>query len=76
MKTTRFKTLRAYVQSFKQPVTQRHIASVLGVTEPELSEYLSGRKSPSKAVALRLYREHRIDLEGLLDPTMHERRAS
>lgn len=64
---TQFKTLRDYVDSRK--VTQGDIAREMKIAENTLSQYLSGRNTPSREIALRLSREFGISLEGLLDPS-------
>ena len=75
-KEARFKTLREFVRSYPRTVKQGQIAEILGLSDGVLSAYLSGRR-PSREVALRLAREHSIDLEGLLDPVrIQQRRAS
>jgi transcriptional regulator with XRE-family HTH domain len=66
--TTRYPSLRAFVNSHPRTVKQGQIAAKLGLTQPQLSEYLSGRLVPGRATALRLSREYGIDLHGLLDP--------
>jgi predicted transcriptional regulator len=55
------------VNSYPRSVTQAEIAAILGITAPALSGYLIGR-IPGRETALRLSRDHGIDLEGLLDP--------
>jgi predicted transcriptional regulator len=76
-KATHFKTLREFVDSHPRTVRQGQIALKLGLSEQLLSAYLGGRV-PGRGVALRLSREHHIDLEGLLDPdgARHTRVAS
>jgi predicted transcriptional regulator len=72
-KRARFKSLKAFVASFpERHGRQREVAQVLGLTEPALSSYLSGRLVPSRETALRLSRDHDIDLSGLLDPSSAE----
>jgi transcriptional regulator with XRE-family HTH domain len=63
----KFANLRAYVSSFPREVEQQDIAEKLGLSPSQLSGYLGGT-IPGRDTALRLYREHSIDLEGLLDP--------
>lgn len=59
--------MREYVDSFPRSVKQYEIAEKLGISDVDLSTYLSG-KAPKRETALRLHREFGIDLEGLLDP--------
>lgn len=65
---SRFKTLRAYVDAQPRRKTQNEIAKELGLSQSQLSLYLTGARIPSREVALRLSREIGIDLENLLDP--------
>ena len=76
-KEAKFKTLRAFVDSYPRTIRQGQIAALLGLSQGLLSAYLKGRR-PSRDVALRLARDHSIDLEGLLDPGrfQQQRRAS
>jgi len=65
---SRFKTLRAYVDAQPRRKTQNEIALELGLSQSQLSLYLSGLRTPSRETALRLCRTHGFDLERLLDP--------
>lgn len=65
---SRFKTLRAYVDAQPRRKTQNQIAHELGLSQSQLSLYLTGARTPSRDVALRLSRQCEISLEGLLDP--------
>lgn len=67
-KTSRFKTLREYVDSRVKRVTQGDVARDLGIAENTLSQYLSGARVPDREIALRLSRDYGISLEGLLNP--------
>jgi len=66
-KRAKYRTLREYVESHPRTVKQQDIATALGLSPSDLSAYLGGRK-PGRETALRLSRQHNIDLEGLLDP--------
>lgn len=66
-KKARFKTLREFVDSHHRSVKQQEIAAKLGLAPADLSAYLGGKR-PGSDTALRISREHNIDLEGLLDP--------
>lgn len=66
--TSQFKTLRDYVDAQPRTKTQGEIAQELDIAENTLSQYLGGHRTPSREIALRLHRDHGIDLEGLLDP--------
>lgn len=74
--SSQFKTLREYVDAQPRTKTQGEIAGELGLAENTLSQYLGAHRIPSRDVALRLWREHGISLEGLLDPSIQERRVS
>ena len=63
----RFASLREFVYSFPRSVRMYEIAALLGVNQGQLSHYLAGRR-PGTRTALRLHRDHGIDLAGLLDP--------
>jgi plasmid maintenance system antidote protein VapI len=65
----RYSTLRAYVAAQPRDLTQSAIALRLGLTPNRLSQYLGGHVRISRDVALRLARDHGIDLRGLLDGT-------
>lgn len=67
-RTSRYKTLRAYVDAQPRRRKQSEIARELGLSESQLSLYLSGARIPSRDVALRLSREFGFSLESLLDP--------
>jgi transcriptional regulator with XRE-family HTH domain len=73
-KTSRFKTLRDYVDAQPRQKTQSDIAADLGLVPSQLSMYLNGVRRPSRDVALRISRQCGIPLEGLLDP--EERRTA
>ena len=66
-KRSRFKTLRDYVDAQPRRKTQGDIAVELGVSESALSSYLSGARTPSREIALRLSRQFGIKLESLLE---------
>jgi transcriptional regulator with XRE-family HTH domain len=66
--SSRIKTLRAYVDAQPRQKTQGEIARELGLSESQLSLYLTGARTPSRDTALRLAREFGFDLEALLDP--------
>jgi hypothetical protein len=66
-KKPKFRNLREFVNSYPRYVKQGDIAELLGIEESALSRYLGGIV-PGRETALRLHREHDIDLEGLLDP--------
>lgn len=67
-RSSRFKTLRAYVDAQPRRKTQNDIAAELGLSPSQLSLYLTGARIPSREVALRLFQDFKISLEGLLDP--------
>lgn len=73
--TSRFKTLRAYVDAQPRSKTQNEIAVELGLTPSQLSLYLTGARTPSRETALRLSREFGFDLESLLDPPAERQSA-
>lgn len=62
----RFRSLREYVNSQPRTKTQGQIAAELGIAPNTLSQYLNGRSTPSKEIALRLSADFDISLEGLL----------
>jgi transcriptional regulator with XRE-family HTH domain len=65
---SRFKTLRDYVNAQPRTKSQNEIAEELGITPSMLSEYIHGRRVPSKETALRISRQCHISLENLIDP--------
>jgi transcriptional regulator with XRE-family HTH domain len=69
---SQFKTLRDYVNAQPRTTTQGEIATRLGIAENTLSQYLGGRRTPGRGLALRLHRDFDISLEGLLDPASAE----
>jgi len=66
--SSRFKTLREFVDAQPEK-TQGEIARELDVADSTLSQYLTGSRTPTREIALRLHRDHGISLEGLLDPS-------
>ena len=66
--SSRFKTLRAYVDAQPRRKTQNEIAGELGLSASQLSLYLTGARIPSRDVALRLSEQFSISLQGLLAP--------
>lgn len=70
MPRARYKTLRAYVAAQPRGKALADIAADLGLTTPTLAAYLGGHRMPGREVALRLAKEHDIDLTGLLDPSL------
>jgi DNA-binding XRE family transcriptional regulator len=72
----RFATLQEYVDAQPRTKSQEQIADELGVAPNTLWQYLKGRSSPSKEIALRLARDFNISLEGLFATVGVSRRAS
>lgn len=70
--SSRFKTIRDYVNAQPRTKTQGEIAREMDLAENTLSQYLGGHRFPSREVALRLHRDFGISLEGLLDPSGSE----
>lgn len=52
MTKTRYRSVRAYLTATK--TTQTALAAAVGISEPHLSQILSGDKRPSLGVALRI----------------------
>ena len=50
-------------------LSQRRMASDLGISEPYLSEILSGKRTPSKRLALRISERTGIPVLALLYPS-------
>lgn len=67
-KSSRFQTLREYVDAQPRTKPQGEIARDLGLAENTLSQYLNGHRIPQREVALRLSRDLGIPLENLLNP--------
>jgi transcriptional regulator with XRE-family HTH domain len=67
-RTSRYKTLREYVDAQTSGKTQGDVAEELGVSQSALSSYLSGVRVPSREIALRIRDYTGIPLDSLLDP--------
>ena len=62
-----YPTLRAYLEA--EGVAQREFAKTVKVSEPMLSQILSGGRCPSLALAVRIAQEANIPVESLLTET-------
>lgn len=65
-KTSQFKTLREYVDAKTSGLNQGDVARELGISQSALSSYLSGVRTPSREIALRIAKHTGISLETLL----------
>jgi transcriptional regulator with XRE-family HTH domain len=76
MSRPHYKSIREYVNAQPRTKRQAEIAADLGLNASSLAAYMGGHRVPSRETALRLAQDFNISLEGLLDPSTADERAS